>query len=238
VAPSSRATDLALIALLLPLLLPLVALVALVVFLDSPGRILYRAQRLGVGGRPFGMLKFRSMRSGAAGAGLTGHADERITPIGRFLRSSRLDELPQLWNVIRGEMRLVGPRPEAEQFVARYRDQYQRILRVPPGLTGSTQLEFAMSEAGMLHDQPDPVRYYTEEIMPAKVRLDVDYAETRSLGGDLKILAHTVALPFEAFGARVAAWARSGRAAVLVGTGTGLALTVAIGLLIAGGSPE
>ena len=189
-----RLFDLVAVMLLLPLLLPLGLVIALLVFLDSPGSVFYRAQRIGRGGRPFPMLKFRTMRTGASGPSLTRGGDERFTPIGRFLATSRLDELPQIWHVLRGEMRLVGPRPEVPEFVEMYRRQYDRILSVPPGITGRTQLiHFA---DGDHLDADDPLAHYAEKILPGKLQHDIDYVHAHSLGGDLIIIAETVLLPF------------------------------------------
>src|SRR5215216_4633995 len=117
---------------------PLALLVAVAVAVDSPGPILYRSPRVGRVGRRFEMLKFRTMRHGASGPSVSTEGDERYTPFGRLLATMRLDELPQAWNVVRGQMRLVGPRPEVESYVLDQAAAYRRILAVPPGLTGLT----------------------------------------------------------------------------------------------------
>lgn len=195
-----RLFDLTAVLLLLPLLLPVGLLVALVVFLDSPGSVFYRSRRIGRDGEPFAMLKFRTMRSGARGPSLTRGRDERFTPIGRFLASSRLDELPQLWHVIRGEMRLVGPRPELPEFVEMYRRQYDQILSVPPGITGPTQL-IHFADGDQL-DSDDPLAHYAEKILPGKLQHDIDYVHERSLGGDLITVVQTLLLPFRVAAAR------------------------------------
>jgi lipopolysaccharide/colanic/teichoic acid biosynthesis glycosyltransferase len=206
-----RVVDLLILVLLLPVLLISAVLVAFLVYLDSDGGVIYRTSRVGLGGRPFLMLKFRTMRAGAAGASLTAAGDERITPIGSFLRASRLDELPQLWNVLRGEMRLVGPRPELEEFVTMYAHEYQEILSVPPGIAGHTQLQFAQLESTLL-DGSDAESYYARELMPRKVALDLDYVRTRNTLGDLRILAATLLLPLRAFAGRLRhAWSQETR---------------------------
>jgi lipopolysaccharide/colanic/teichoic acid biosynthesis glycosyltransferase len=189
-----RAFDLALTLLLLPFVLLIGALVAIAIFIDSPGPIFYRCARLGRGGRVFSMLKFRKMRDGSSGPLLTGSDDERFTPIGRFLALTKLDELPQVWNVLKGEMRLVGPRPEVEEFVHTYPEQYEQILSVMPGITGVAQLEYA-AESRLFADAHDTAWLYNEQILPRKIELDLRYIRTQSLLGDLKILARTPVLP-------------------------------------------
>ena len=141
------------------------------------------------------MLKFRTMRVHVAGRSLAGAGDVRITPVGQFLRRTRLDELPQLWNVLRGQMSFVGPRPELEEFVALHAADYERILAVPPGITGPTQLRYAGVEARLLGMQEDPEGYYREELLPSKVALDLAYASDHSLRQDFRLLCQTLALP-------------------------------------------
>jgi lipopolysaccharide/colanic/teichoic acid biosynthesis glycosyltransferase len=189
-----RAFDLAVTFALLPFALALGAVVAVAVLLDSHGPVFYRSRRIGRGGAPFEMLKFRTMRHDAVGPPLTAHGDERQTPIGRFLAGVRLDELPQLWNVLKGDMRLVGPRPEVEEFVLAQHASYRRILTVPPGLTGPTQLAFA-DEGALLASVADRGLLYREEILPAKVRLDLEYVESSTLLSDLRVVALTCVLP-------------------------------------------
>lgn len=209
--PAGRVLDLLALALVLPLLLVPALLIALAVFLDSPGSVLYRARRIGQGGKPFLMLKFRTMRAGSAGPSLAGAADERVTPLGRFLRSSRMDELPQVWNVLRGEMRLVGPRPELEEFVSRYPREYDEILTVAPGITGSTQLRFVAEETNMMRGRPDPGRHYAEQVLPRKVRLDLSYVRTHRVLGDVRLLLQTVLLPMRLAVVRIASLVRRER---------------------------
>jgi lipopolysaccharide/colanic/teichoic acid biosynthesis glycosyltransferase len=195
IAIGRRAFDLILLALLAPLLLLPFLLVAIAVFLDSPGPVFFRARRMGYLGRPFEMLKFRTMRVDNAGHAVAGANDSRITPVGGFLRATRLDELPQLWNVLCGQMTLVGPRPELEEFVALHAAEYREILAVPPGITGPTQLRYAGLEPHLLSLHADPERYYREQLLPDKVKLDLEYARTRSFAADLAVLGRTLALP-------------------------------------------
>lgn len=189
---SERALDLVVLAFLTPAILVIGLAIALAVYLDSPGPVLYRSRRVGRDGQGFSMLKFRKMRRDAQGAPLTAFADERFTPIGQFLALTRLDELPQVINVLRGEMRLVGPRPELECFVAEYPEQYREILTVTPGMTGHAQLRF-LDERSLFGD--DPAANYLDHLLPEKVRIDLAYARSRSVAGDLTILLQTVALP-------------------------------------------
>jgi lipopolysaccharide/colanic/teichoic acid biosynthesis glycosyltransferase len=182
-----RLRDIVVAAVLLVLLLPLLAAIAVLVRLDSPGPVLYRCERVGYRGRPLRMLKFRKMYDGATGAPLTKAGDERFTRVGRLLAASKLDELPQLWHVLTGEMSLVGPRPESAGFVARHAAAYhERILTVRPGIFGLSQLAFA-KESGVL-DPSDPVGHYVRRILPQKVALDSLYAERAGLWLDARIL--------------------------------------------------
>lgn len=189
-----RAFDLAVCLLLLPAALVIGAITALLIYIDSPGSVFYPSTRVGRDGRTFEMLKFRKMRRSARGGPLTMSDDERFTPIGSFLAMTKLDELPQLWNVIKGDMRLVGPRPEVPEFVARYRAQYSEVLAVLPGITGPAAVEYA-SESHLLSRQRDPLRFYEEALMPHKIEIDLNYIRTRTLRGDLRILAQTMLLP-------------------------------------------
>ena len=189
-----RAIDVGVVLLVVPLAVLVALPTAIAVFIDSPGPVLYRARRVGRDGVVFRMLKFRTMRFPAWGPGIRRADDDRQTPFGRLLCSTRLDELPQLWNVLRGQMSLVGPRPEAEEFVAAQPKPYEQILTVPPGLTGRTQLEF-VDEGRLLAEAPDAVRAYLEEVLPLKVYLDMQYVETASLRGDGAILLRTFAVP-------------------------------------------
>jgi len=177
--------------------LPALAAFAAAIRLDSPGSPLFRARRIGRDGGTFTCFKLRTMRSSEPGRGpaLTTGLDPRITRVGRLLRRYRLDELPQLWNVARGEMLLVGPRPEDPRFVDFSDPVHRRVFRATPGITGLTQL--AYSKEATLLDLVDPERHYRHEILPAKLELDRRYLDRRSLRLDLWILGQTV---FAAFG--------------------------------------
>jgi len=187
---ATRLVDVTLAVVLAVISLPVAVLVAVAVKLDSPGPVFFRCPRIGSGGRPFGMLKFRKMYDGARGPGLTATEDDRFTRVGRVLARSKLDELPQLWNVLRGEMSLVGPRPEDPSFVATRPEDFALVLSVRPGITGLSQLAFA-NESAIL-DPDDRVNDYLDRILPQKMGLDVLYACRRSLAMDVRILSWTV----------------------------------------------
>jgi lipopolysaccharide/colanic/teichoic acid biosynthesis glycosyltransferase len=188
-----RCFDLTVTIVLLPVICLLAAAIAVAIYIDSPGPVIYRSRRVGRDGELFEMLKFRKMRREAGTDPITLDDDERFTPIGHVLARTRLDELPQVWNVLRGEMRLVGPRPELECFVDEFADEYREILTVTPGITGNAQLRF-IDERSLLGG-PDPMQAYRERVMPEKITIDLDYVHTHSLAGDLLILARTAALP-------------------------------------------
>lgn len=188
-----RAFDLigAAVALVL-LALPMCA-IALWIKLDSRGPVFYRQQRVGRHGVPFAIHKFRTMKAGAGGLPLTVGEDPRITRAGRFLRRTRLDELPQFIDVLQGSMSLVGPRPEVPKYVAHWPVHLkQRALAVRPGLTDPSSLAF-IDEAEILARAADPERTYIEQILPKKLQAAVDYADRASLASDLAVLARTAA---------------------------------------------
>jgi len=193
---ASRALSLGVVIVLAPLAVPVAAFLAVLVYLDSPGPVLYRSVRVGRGGREFSMLKFRTMRDRSDGPAISAAGDPRYTPLGLILSRSRLDELPQLWNVLRADMAFVGPRPEVPTFVAHYPSDYRTILSVAPGLTGAAAVEYAWeSKTLAIAEEHDRERMYKEEILPMKILIDVEYVETRSLSRDLAIIARTCLLP-------------------------------------------
>jgi lipopolysaccharide/colanic/teichoic acid biosynthesis glycosyltransferase len=170
-------------------LLPFVLSIGAVIRLDSTGPIVYRAARVGAGGRSFTCYKLRTMKVRDDGPRLTVYDDTRVTRVGRWLRRYRLDELPQFWNVARGEMLLVGPRPEDPRFVDLTNPLHRLVFTATPGITGLTQLAFA-DEAEIL-DPADPERHYREVILPRKLAIDADYLRRRSIALDLWILGQT-----------------------------------------------
>jgi len=191
---AKRAFDLLVSAALLLLLAPLMVLIALWVKLDSSGPALFRQQRVGQHGKLFSIHKFRTMRAQAGGLGLTVGADARITRAGQWLRRLKLDELPQLFDVLRGAMSLVGPRPELPRYVALYpADLRAQVLAVRPGITDPASLAFR-DEAERLAQSADPEMAYVREILPAKLRLSAKYAARANLRTDLRLIARTALL--------------------------------------------
>jgi lipopolysaccharide/colanic/teichoic acid biosynthesis glycosyltransferase len=186
---SVRIFDLLAAVVLLALLVPLIVLISIGILIDSRGPVLYGCTRVGRYGRTFRMLKFRKMNAHAQGPPLTVASDGRFTRLGRLLAKTKLDELPQLWNVVKGEMSLVGPRPEDISFVSLLRADYDEILAVPPGITGLSQLAFA--KESQLLALEDSHGYYVERLLPQKIALDRLYARRRSLLLNLQILLWT-----------------------------------------------
>lgn len=170
-----------------PVLLICTALVAL----TSPGGALFRQERVGRDGRPFTIYKFRSMRRENAGLKISTSSDARITPVGHILRKTKLDELPQLWNVLIGDMSFVGPRPEVAEYVALYDDTQRQVLLVRPGITGLASIRFH-NENELLERSEDPNRTYIEEIMPQKLALDLEYIPRASVGYDIRLIFETL----------------------------------------------
>jgi lipopolysaccharide/colanic/teichoic acid biosynthesis glycosyltransferase len=184
--PGKRVFDIVASVVLLVGLVAVFAVIALLIKLDSPGPVFYRVRRVGYRGRPLRMLKFRKMRDDARGGPLTVDGDPRLTRLGRVLTRTRLDELPQLWDVLCGRMSLIGPRPEDPGFVALHDTEYRQILAVRPGITGLSQIAYK-AEAEIV-DSDSPVEDYLNRILPQKLRLDRLYARTTSPLLDLRIL--------------------------------------------------
>ena len=179
-------------ALGLVLMSPLLLVAAASTKLYDGGPVLYRARRIGKDGKPFDLLKFRSMVVNAdkIGAPLTSRNDSRITPIGRILRKTKIDELPQLWNVIRGEMNLVGARPEDPRYVALYTPDQSRILAFRPGITSPASVLYRNEEK--LINSEDSYTWYISELLPRKLAVDLEYLERQSFLGDLGVIAATM----------------------------------------------
>ena len=188
---AKRCYDVAVAVALLIVLTPVMLLIAVAIRLDSAGPVFYRSRRVGLEGREFAMLKFRKMHRGAAGPLLTSRNDARLTRVGSFLVKTKLDELPQIWNVIRGDMSLVGPRPEDPAFVALYPHEYSAVLKAKPGITGLSQLAFA--QENRILERPELAGRYVDRLMPAKIQTDLLYIARWSTFLDTQILAWTVA---------------------------------------------
>jgi lipopolysaccharide/colanic/teichoic acid biosynthesis glycosyltransferase len=182
-----RVIDVVVSAVALVVLAPLLAVVALAVRLTSPGPVLFRQTRVGQAGRPFVLLKFRTMWHGALGPHVTGTADRRVTPVGAWLRRAKIDELPQLVNVVRGDMTLIGPRPEVPRYLDALGARGRDYAAVRPGLADAATLVY-YDEAALLAGAADPERHYVEVILPDKVRLSVDYARRRTALTDVRLV--------------------------------------------------
>lgn len=187
-----RILDVLVAAVGLVLTSPVLLAAAVAVRLDSPGPAIFRQRRVGLGGESFDILKFRTMREDAEslGAQLTIGADPRVTRVGKFLRAWKIDELPQLINVLRGEMALVGPRPEVPRYVDLYTPEQRQVLRARPGITDPASIQFR-SESEFMARQEDPERYYREVLMPLKLQINLDYLARRTLASDFGILVET-----------------------------------------------
>lgn len=190
-----RCIDVVLSTSALLLLSPLLIIAGVAVLLDSGRPVLFRHRRVGLGFRQFDILKFRTMRVQSGGPSVTVSGDARITRIGKLLRATKLDELPQFWNVLMGDMSLVGPRPEVPEYVDLFHDRYQRILKVRPGITDIASIRFR-NEERLLAQGPEPLREYVQRILPLKLDLADEYIRTRSLSLDCLILFKTVLVVF------------------------------------------
>jgi lipopolysaccharide/colanic/teichoic acid biosynthesis glycosyltransferase len=192
-ALAKRAFDCAAAGVGLVLVSPLLVAAAIAVRLDSAGPVFFLQQRVGRSFRPFWIYKFRTMVTDAdkRGGQLTAGADPRITRVGRVLRQTKIDELPQLLNVLWGDMSLVGPRPEVPKYVELFRDDYACVLSVRPGLTDPASVKYR-DEAALLAASADPEREYIERILPDKIALARDYIAQATFLGDLGIILRTL----------------------------------------------
>ena len=188
-----RAFDILCSFLGLTVLSPVLLVVSVLVAVTSPGGVFFRQERIGKDGRPFRIFQFRSMRKDNAGLKITTGNDSRITPVGRFLRKSKIDELPQLINVLVGDMSFVGPRPEVADYVNLYTPYQRQVLLVRPGITGLASIRFR-NENDLLTASDDPNRTYVEQIMPRKIDLDLEYIPHASVFYDIKLIFQTFAV--------------------------------------------
>lgn len=179
-------------ALVLLLLLPLWLIIALAIVLESRGGVFYRQIRVGKDNKDFYLYKFRTMRTGSDQKGLltVGERDSRITRVGYFLRKYKIDEFPQLLNVLKGDMSIVGPRPEVRKYVDMYTPEQMRVLSVRPGLTDIASIQY-VHENELLAASDDPEKTYIEEVMPAKLALNLQYIDNQSVLGDIKLIWKT-----------------------------------------------
>jgi lipopolysaccharide/colanic/teichoic acid biosynthesis glycosyltransferase len=169
------------------------AIIALVIKLSSTGPVFYRQQRIGRGEQPFCLYKFRTMHVTGDGPLITVGGDPRITQVGQALRRWKLDELPQFWNVLRGDMSIIGPRPEVERLVRYYTPEQKRLLQQTPGLAGLSQLIYP-HEANVLRGCPNPEEVYRQYLMPKKLTVDLEYERHRTFWSDLLLLAEIILL--------------------------------------------
>jgi lipopolysaccharide/colanic/teichoic acid biosynthesis glycosyltransferase len=178
--------------------LPLLALVAVLIKLDSPGPVFFRQERVGRGFRPFLIYKFRTMvqDSHAQGPSITFGRDPRITRVGWLLRKSKIDELPQLFNVFKGDMTFVGPRPEIPRYVELFKHDYEEILTIRPGITDLASLKYR-DEAALLGHSDNPEEEYIRRILPDKIRLGKDYLQHSSFLFDLSLILKTLVKLFD-----------------------------------------
>ena len=190
---AKRFFDLLVSTVMLVLLNPLLLVLALAVKFSSKGPAFYMQERIGKNEKLFRIFKFRTMFLDADKKGLltVGGRDPRVTPVGYFLRKYKLDELPQLFNVVLGEMSLVGPRPEVKRYVEMYSVEQKKVLEVNPGITDYASIEYS-NENELLGKADDPEKMYVEEIMPAKLKLNLKYLREQSFLVDLKIIFKTV----------------------------------------------
>jgi lipopolysaccharide/colanic/teichoic acid biosynthesis glycosyltransferase len=187
-----RISDVALAVVLSVITSPFLLIVALAVRLSSRGPVLFSQKRVGRGEVEFDILKFRTMVAGAAGPSVSGSADPRVTGVGRVLRKTKLDELPQLWNILRGEMTFVGPRPEVPEMIVHYTPEERTILQHRPGIIGPGQLFYATDQAHLLDEAEDPDAFYAERLLHPKLAKDLEYLANRRLRTDLAVTWQTL----------------------------------------------
>ena len=175
------------------ILLPVFLVIGILIAFDSRGGIFYKQQRVGLNGKLFGLLKFRTMRTGSDKQGLLtiGSDDRRITATGQWLRKYKLDELPQLINILKGDMSFVGPRPEVIKYVLHYTLLQRKVLSVKPGLTDPASLAY-LNENDLLSRAENPEQYYILHIMPAKLELNLEYLGRQNMAGDIRIILSTI----------------------------------------------
>lgn len=173
------------------ILCPVLLVVAILIIMKMPGPLFFTQKRVGRHGKLFTVVKFRTMSNNHSGSSISVKGDTRITPLGAVLRKYKLDELPELWNVLKGDMSFVGPRPDVPGYADKLTGEDRKILELRPGITGPASMKYANEEA-ILAQQPDPVKYNDEVIYPDKVRINLAYLKQRTFWMDLKIFVYTV----------------------------------------------
>jgi len=191
-----RAIDMSVSAGVLILFLPVFFAVAVAIRLDSPGKAIYKGWRIGKDGRRFLMLKFRSMVADAdrGRSVVTSKTDSRITRVGRFIRATKLDEFPQFWNVLVGDMTLIGPRPEAPEIVELYTPEQRRVLSVKPGLTGPSQISCTVDGSMAVLSSEAAEQYYIRNVLDRRLAMDAEYIRNRTVFTDLSLIGQTMTL--------------------------------------------
>jgi lipopolysaccharide/colanic/teichoic acid biosynthesis glycosyltransferase len=185
----------------LVMVVPLIALAAIAIAVTSRGPVIFRQKRMGRKGRPFTMYKLRTMRVANSGPQVTAGDDVRVTPIGKFLRKTKLDELPELWNILKGDMSLIGPRPEVPRYIDLEDPMWRLVLEARPGITDPMTLRLRNEEALLVEVEGDRERFYLETLLPFKLEGYLTYLQARSWRSDLKVLWQTivaVAFPYKA----------------------------------------
>lgn len=196
-----RVIDLVVSALVLLVFCPVFLVIAIAIRLDSQGSIIYGAWRIGKSGRRFQMFKFRSMVADAdrEGPAVSSREDVRITRVGRFLRATKLDEFPQFWNVLRGDMTLIGPRPETPEIVGLYTPEQLQILSVKPGMTGPSQISCSVDESMAVHGGESAEQFYVQNVLGRRLAMDAEYIRNRNAVRDLALVGKTVGLILRVF---------------------------------------
>jgi lipopolysaccharide/colanic/teichoic acid biosynthesis glycosyltransferase len=205
-----RCIDILVSTAVLLLLSPVFLVIMIAIPLDSPGKAIYRARRVGRNGCLFEMLKFRTMVDNAdqLGPAVTSSNDRRVTRVGSFLRATKLDEFPQFWNVLRGDMTLIGPRPEAIEFVRHYSPDQMQILSLKPGLTGPSQISCTVDESMTVASDESAEAYYVNNVLGRRLAIDAEYLRNRNLANDVALIFKTISVIFG--GLRRGTWNRVG----------------------------
>jgi lipopolysaccharide/colanic/teichoic acid biosynthesis glycosyltransferase len=193
-----RLLDIIVASIALLILLPFMLIIFFCIVLESKGGLFYKQQRVGKNNKPFYLYKFRSMKKNADKKGLltVGGKDPRVTRIGYFLRKSKMDELPQLINIIKGDMSIVGPRPEVPKYVALYDENQRRVLSVRPGLTDLASIKY-INESELLENAENPEEFYIQKIMPDKLHLNLEYIDNKAFAKDFRIVFQTLIRLFD-----------------------------------------